>query len=185
MNMLEVAYQIRLYGEYLVGNENLGWAFIPPPYDDYIASIEAYTTPQELATSILNIYNSLLGGTPHAAAVIDMTQVGALASATNSFALALNNSLASYQSQITSARSSAQKFDGNGSYVIDDNDPYIDLYDFADKANQQVSDLDVQTSAQTVMTTLNSAIVAEHHVSGSFSQALYYYNLENSHGLSS
>ena len=44
MNMLEVAYQVRDYGDYLFGNENLGWATIPPPYDDYIDAVGSAMT---------------------------------------------------------------------------------------------------------------------------------------------
>jgi len=179
MQMIEVGYEVKDYSQYLVASQYYGWGSTPgwSPYDDYVASISAITSPEEMAITVVNEYHNDLTGSmyAHTMSAVDLSQYG-LASAVDDFALALLTGLSTYRTEIESSRDACQKF-GTDYYGVDS---YLDLYHFAYLIDQSIGDATIQTAAQAVMTAVNNAVIAEAHENGSGGE---YYELDNAHGV--
>jgi len=175
MQMAEVAYQVmgsasRPLVDITVGSEETepgdGW--------DYAATLTALTanpamTPAGLATQIVNDYVSSYSSS------LDITQSGvdldymeALATAIDSFAIAMTNATGDWTA-ISTARSQAQEY----YYYY-----YIDLYHFAQLVNQDATiSQTVRDAASDVMTAVTNAVIAEGHtvsVGDSHGLSIYY-----------
>jgi subtilisin family serine protease/glutamine cyclotransferase len=172
MQMVEVAYQVmgsasRPLVDITVGSEETepgdGW--------DYAATLTALTanpamTPAGLATQIVNDYVSSYSSS------LDITQSGvdldymeALATAVDSFAIAMTNATGDWTA-ISTARSQAQEY----YYYY-----YIDLYHFAQLVNQDATiSQTVRDAASDVMAAVTNAVIAEGHTA----------SVGNSHGIS-
>jgi|GEM_PF-1721267 len=152
MAMIEDAYQIRNYATYYVASENLIW-ILSEPYANYIANISASTSPRDLAIALVtqhvawlnDVYDERVGYTLSA---VDLSQI-------DNFVAAINNLAADLKSQpaavLQTARAATQKFDSTTNEVINANDEYIDLYDFAQNIQAQITDPIIQNLAQAVM----------------------------------
>jgi len=169
MQMVEVAYQIRHYGQIMVGSEES-----PPgqgyPYQTFLESlVEAPTeAPQDFAAQIVTEtldYYARIGftsGLTQSAVALD--QMDNVALNVDTFARALATANAAFSAQIASARTQAQH------YAYFDNK---DLVNFAQLISQLVPQANVTSAAQGVMTAVDSAVFAEDHNQP----------LANSHGL--
>jgi clostripain len=209
MGMLENAYQIKDYADYMVASENLGWsvfaydryvqtgslsaaAEVAPLYTSLAALVTADTTPRELATWVVDRYYShpSLDSYPRTLAALDLSRVGTVKDAVSNLATALRSNLTANKNYVYAARYTAQKFDSRDYFKIDDNDEYLDIYDLASRLKQYVPDSTVQNAAQVVMDVIGAEgtglVVAEHHWSGNFNYGglEYYWNLDGAHGAS-
>jgi hypothetical protein len=106
--------------------------------------------------------------------------------AVDAFATALRNNLSTIKTYIQNTRSATQKFDSRDYYKITDDDEYLDLYHFAQRVKQYISNSEVQNAAQGVMNALNAGfVVVEHHQSGIWGgEEELYWDLDNAHGVS-
>ncbi len=172
MQMVEVAYQVmgsasRPLVDITVGSEETepgdGW--------DYAATLTALTadptmTPAELGTQIVNDYViSYSSSWDITQSAVDLDYMEALATAVDSFAVAMTNAPGDWTA-ISTARSSAQEY----YYYY-----YIDLYHFAQLVNQDATiSQAVRDAASDVMTAITNAVIAEGHTA----------SVGNSHGLS-
>jgi hypothetical protein len=135
MGMIESAYEVQPFTDYLIAGENLLWSRLP--YQRYLnpSILTAGTTPRELAQSIVRLYNQpVVSEEPFAIAAIDMRKLPGLVELTNTLAQRLLDRLhkdPSAEAQIRAAYAAAQKFDSDSSYSIDATDNYVDLADFA------------------------------------------------------
>jgi len=172
MQMVEVAYQVmgsasRHLVDITVGSEETepgdGW--------DYSATLVALTanpamTPAGLAAQIVNDYVSFYSSSwDITQSGVDLDYMETLATAVDSFAIAMTNATGDWTS-ISTARSSAQEY----YYYY-----YIDLYHFAQLVNQDATiSQTVRDAASDVMTAVTNAVIAEGHTA----------SVGNSHGLS-
>jgi len=172
MQMVEVAYQVmgsasRPLVDITVGSEETepgdGW--------DYAASLTALTanpamTPAGLATQIVNDYVDFYSSSwDITQSGVDLDYMEALATAIDSFAIAMTNATGDWTA-ISTARSSAQEY----YYYY-----YIDLYHFAQLVNQDATiSQAVRDAANDVMTAVTNAVIAEGHTA----------SVGNSHGIS-
>ena len=194
MGMIEEAYEIKDYVNYFVGSENEAWG--STPYDQYINSITDSTQPRELAIDIVNGYTASLPLTGHPSTIsaVDLMAIEDVSVAVDSLARALINGLGLAETvlQTEVAYLLTQKFDYDSDFRLENQtDGYIDLYDFASKIQESVTDEAILTAAQSVTDTLKSKdsafVIAEQHRSGypwMITGPLEYWNLDNSHGIS-
>ena len=181
MGMVENAYQIKDYAGYLIASENLGWSIFA--YDRYAARVTATTTPRQLASGVVDEYHNALAGYPRTIAALDLGQAGAVEDAVSALASALQASLDANKYYVRNTRDATQKFDSRDYFVIDINDEYLDLYDFARLIKQNVPDDGVKNAAQGVMDAVNAFVVAERHESGYYEDHPYW-DLDDAHGVS-
>jgi subtilisin family serine protease len=172
MQMAEVAYQVmgsasRPLVDITVGSEETepgdGW--------DYADTLVALTadptmTPAGLVTQIVNDYiDSYSSSWDITQSGVDLDYMEALATAIDSFAIAMTNATGDWTA-ISTARSSAQEY----YYYY-----YIDLYHFAQLVNQDATiSQTVRDAAGDVMTAVTNAVIAEGHTA----------SVGDSHGLS-
>jgi clostripain len=200
MGLLENAYQVKDYADYLIFSQNLGWSVFG--YADYangtsaqradpqIAAIAATTntttTPRQLAQNIAEIYHNSVNrdGYPHTISALDLSQIDTLQQEVNTLAQALNTNMSSWQSVIQNTRDATQMFDSRADYTTGPEDDYADLYDFAHRLEQKVSTSSIQSAARSVMSAVDATVIAEYHMSGPIRQITgSSYELENAHGI--
>ncbi|RKY39555.1 MAG: hypothetical protein DRP85_09750, partial [Candidatus Makaraimicrobium thalassicum] len=180
MGMVENGYQLRDYADFMVTSENLGWSTFA--YPQYAALVTATTTPRALAAGVADTYFDSVSGYPSTIAAWDLGQVTPLLDAVTSLATALQTDLDANQYHIQNTRTATQKFDSQDYFTLDDQDEYIDLYDFARLVKQNVPGTAVKSAAQVVMNTVDAFVVAEHHASGRYKN--HYLDLDDAHGVS-
>lgn len=201
MGMLENAYEVRDYADYLVAGENILFGGLP--YQDYLSKngLTALTTPYDLAQRLVARYNI---GTPSqqypfTISALDLQQlrsvvpgnlgvqlnilagrISALVPANPTPETALVQALVTIYNQ-------SQKFDYDSSMAIDASDGYVDLVDFVsrlrDTTNPAIPD-DVRSAAAAVVnaaTGANPVIIANRQRSGSYEGKTW--NLSGARGL--
>jgi YVTN family beta-propeller protein len=177
MGMIEVGYQVAPYADVMVASEEVGWANNPDSvYNTFIGTL--VSTPSEsqstLGTSIVNAYvNYWSGGSNQiTCSAIDLTKLRStgLITSTSSFAQTLQIKYSSYITQVRTAQSQSEGFDGP---YAGDSGYYIDLYDFADHVNSSISDTALMNVASQVKTDLTAATIISRQ-----------YNHPNAHGIS-
>jgi len=172
MQMAEVAYQVmgsasRPLVDITVGSEETepgdGW--------DYAATLTALTanpamTPAGLAAQIVSDYVGFYSSSwDITQSGVDLDYMEALATAVDSFAIAMTNAPGDWTA-ISTARSSAQEY----YYYY-----YIDLYHFAQLVNQDATiSQTVRDAASDVMAAVTNAVITEGHTA----------SVGDSHGLS-
>lgn len=206
MALLENAYQVKDYANFLVASQNLGWSVFayeayaqvqntqnqapPAPYEfaAVAAKVTASTTPQQLAIDIADAYfnHPAIRSYPRTISALDLNRAEAVRQAVDTFSSALRNNLNTIKTYLQNARSATQKFDSRDYYKITDDDEYLDLYHLAQRVKQYVSNSEVQAAAQGVIDALNSGfVVVEHHQSGMWGgEEELYWDLDNAHGVS-
>ena len=206
MALLENAYQVKDYADYLVASENLGWSVfayaayaqvqgagsqsVSAPYEfaALAAWVTASTTPRQLAIDIADAYfnHPAIRNYPRTISALDLSKAAEVRQAVDAFATALRNNLSTIKTYIQNTRSATQKFDSRDYYKITDDDEYLDLYHFAQRVKQYISNSEVQNAAQGVMNALNAGfVVVEHHQSGIWGgEEELYWDLDNAHGVS-
>jgi hypothetical protein len=207
MGLLENAYQVKEYADYLVVSQNLGWSVFA--YQDYAdldaaglaqgsapyefaalaARVSAATTPRQLAVDVTDAYfnhPSLADDHPRTISALDLGQVVAVHQAVDNLAAALRANLDSIKGYIQNARNVTQKFDSRDYWKITQEDEYLDLYHLAQRLKQYISNSQVQAAAQGVMDAIDGGfVIAEQHESGvCLDNKEFYWDLDNAHGIS-
>ncbi|MBV7326844.1 hypothetical protein KFU94_01005 [Chloroflexi bacterium TSY] len=128
---------------------------------------------------------------PFAISAVDLSLFPQLEIDIDQFATAISQTLFSptqvFTATLLQTYNKTQKLDYDSDFVIEsDTDGFVDLYDFALQSIQNINDDDIRTAASKLVTTLDTAIVAERHRSGSpWSLPItQVWNLTNVHGLS-
>ncbi len=205
MAMVENAYQVKDYVNYLIASQNLGWSVfayeayvraqgaqarsMEAPYEfaAVVSKVTASTSPRQLAEDVANTYfnHPAIQTYPRTISVLDLSRAEAVRQAVDNFSSALRNNLNTVKTYIQNARGATQKFDSRDYFKITDDDEYLDLYHFAQRVKQYVSNSAVQAAAQGVMDALNSGfVVLERHQSGMWGGEEVYWDLDNAHGVS-
>lgn len=186
MGLLEQAYQVTPYVDYLIASENLAWSVFP--YADYAQGVGIATSPGELASSVVLSYSARLTGTPgypHTIAALDLSGVPTVTTAVNDLAESLTAALPEARSAISQAWTAAQHFDSRDYYTIDVRDEYLDLFDLAGRLSSTVSDTAVVSAAVAVQEVKGDLVLEERHLSGqaSIGGAVHDWLLDGAHGV--
>uniref|UniRef100_UPI0015816808 clostripain-related cysteine peptidase n=1 Tax=Candidatus Oscillochloris fontis TaxID=2496868 RepID=UPI0015816808 len=190
--LLEDAAMTRGFARYVVASENIVWGMFP--YERYRAAVGSITTPADLAKSIVEQYAQTVSLYPYTISAMDMSRFDTVLTKLNSFA----DSLATYASSstanrdsLTTLRTASQKFDSGGLpyLTINNDDSYVDLVDFAQRAKQAITSNGVPTAADDLITAITGNqpfVFAEKHQSGSFENEdlQYSWSLDGAHGVS-
>jgi hypothetical protein len=200
MGLLENAYQVKDYADYLIFSQNLGWSIFA--YSDYtrdmqvqsrspaiasiVAATSASTTPRQFAETIAEVYHARLSGGdyPRTISVIDLSAMDVLQQAVNTLAQALSSNISSIDTTVQNTRNATQTFDSRADFSTGPEDDYVDLYDFARRLEQNINISSVDASATAVMNAVDAAVVVEYHASGPVRRVTdSYYDLDNAHGI--
>jgi hypothetical protein len=170
MGMLEDAYQFRgMFGVY-VASEDVTWSSLRSnSHHDYFYATNPTTTALQMAQSIVNGYanwmETRLAGYHYTMSAVDMAALDGVVTATNNLAASLNTNMATYASQVRTARLNTTRYWFTH---------YIDLSDFADKIYANIADAGIRANAQTVKNAVDTYVLVERHSA----------TLANSHGVS-
>lgn len=164
MAMVEVAYQIRGYADYMTASaeEELVSAW------NYQAVLrDLINDPQmpgrELSIDVVKEYSNGQFSWWAAAteSAIDLSRVSDVASAVSDFARVLTSDLPTYGNQIRIARNNTD------SSSFTDYAYYVDLYDFASliQRDSSISDVNLKSASVEVMNAVNNAVIVSWHAS--------------------
>lgn len=159
MGMLEVAYEIREYGYYMVASEERepfeGWV--------YDASLSALINNPDMSASQFaqQIINDYVSDSTNTLSAPELNLIESVASAASSFANLLYNDLdnSMYRAIIETCRDNSQEY-----FSHTPNDPYgdyyyIDLYDFAQRINSEsMLPAATRNAANALMIAINDCI---------------------------
>ena len=161
MQMIEVGYEIRSYGEYMTGSEEtepgMGWK-----YDDTLTVLVGSPTmsPLSLGAQFVSDYVNAGGVT---LSTVNLGLFNDLRADVSDLGAILKNN--EYKDEIQSAINNVENYD--------DSD-YVDLYHFAKLIKDYIDNSEVDTKADAVMNEVENVVTSENHDSSH----------TNSHGLS-
>lgn len=189
MGLAENAYDIREWADYVVFSQQISWGI--NTYPVYFADLIATDTPLLVGQRIIQRYSAgaTAASMPHTISLVDTSQLSnTLPVALNNFATALQN--ANNINATLLARHNTQAFAADVREATNpDFADYIDLWDFAAEVKRSPSfagNATLNAAATAVQNVVNSAIIAEQHVSGGiqFGFTTYAWNHADAHGLS-
>jgi len=177
MGMAENAYDVREWVDYVVFFEQISWGL--DTYPKYFNDLAATDTPLSVGTRIINRYHTEAdnAGYPHTISLIATTQMAGVKQTTTALGDALQAT--GDRTAVTSARNNSQAFAADNDATNPVLADYIDLWDLADKT---ASLSGVGTAAAQVKATVQNAVVAEEHSSGTVDS--FYWDHSDVHGLS-
>ncbi|MEI6778994.1 MAG: clostripain-related cysteine peptidase, partial [Chloroflexales bacterium] len=192
MGMIESAYEIKDYTNYLVAGENLLWSAFP--YENYFdpSRFTKTISPRALASMIVDQYNEPIphdaqgvATEPFAIAAIDATKLLTLTLQTRQLASDLLAAMPAAEGAIRSSYAQAQKFDYDASLSLDPSDGYVDLGHLAQLLATANLSPTISRDAQTVADTLTQQVIVGKPkvVSGSY-RDLPVWDFHNASGLS-
>lgn len=137
MAMYENVYDIRNFTNFIFGFPTISFTN-NASYPSYLGDsrFTAQTTGRQLGDIMFDVYYAAVTQ-PYVVTLVDTSKLEALHSAVNAWATALRNAIAGSTTTLTTARTAAQKVEANGDNVITNEDPYVDLWDLADKVAAQ------------------------------------------------
>lgn len=146
MGTFEDVYAARSSADYLVASANIAWGTFP--YDRYIESITATTTPRELAEQIVAIYSSALPVDPYIIAAYDLTRADVAAQDLRTLSAALAARLPADGDKVAQAAANVQRYDSNNDDALSTLDTVVDVVDLARKLAAAFPGTAVSTAAQ-------------------------------------
>ena len=178
MGMYEVAYDARPFADYVFFFESISFTN-PLSYANYFndSQFNRSTKPGELGRIIFDQYYAQVTW-PYAVSLIDTRQMEQVQTAVSRMADALIALLPTQQEQITQARNQAQFVENNGDDLITASDWFVDLWDVADKLQQNGL---AHNEAQAVKDAIDAVVMesAYHLPNPSFPN----WNYSRTHGL--
>ena len=176
MGMIEVAYQMRNYVNFMVGSEetepNDGY-----PYDMILEELATSPSmsPAQFAATIVTKYvisytDSLPNpdDAPHVtSAVFNLTRISETATAVSQLAEILIGDFNNSKNAIKEAWQQAETFSGD----------FVDLYNFTQLLNSKVSNTTIIVKGESVLNAINNLIISEGHGtihSNAYGVSIYY-----------
>ncbi len=165
MASTEVAYELSEYGEYLVGAEPVGWMFDGDGYNwDFDHVIEymnttssAYSVASEIVDNALDLKSDMEYAS-HSWSATDLDDMPSLVSDIDAFSSYLISTFPDHYVAIAEARMDSEE------YISGET---IDLYHFAENIQGNASlPSSLRNAAQDVMTSVQVAVIAEEHWTG-------------------
>jgi clostripain len=203
MGTIESMYQLRGLAEYYVGSEAVTWGSIRPDWYTLgyhedgngwqinISPIGNSTTSKQLAIAMAQSYAGIAKHKyerPSTISVVNLDSVDDVKTATSTLASLLKDHMTELHDKIRTIKSSytLQHFDSNGDNDITDADEYVDLYQFAELVQSNISQTEIKNAANQLMTSLHNFIVDNEEWSGSFTKdgKSHTWLHGNSHGVS-
>jgi len=194
MGNIEASYQVKDYIDYYVSSEQEIWMGTPP---NFLEEITSTTSPEDLAIILAENYNQARSNTPHTISVAQMSMVTDLANDVSNLADQIKTQMNSLAGTLLKAQvlSAVQRFDSDGSGKIDLLDESIDLYSFSRLIYDNTNDVNMKSSAQAVMNSIqddpnpaNRFIVYNSYKSGQIPESYQFagntWSLDDSHGVS-
>lgn len=187
MGLLEQAYQVAPFADYLIASENLAWSVFG--YADYARSVGIATSPEELASNVVLSYSARLTdveGYPHTIAALDLSGTPAVATAVDELATVLIGALPEARIAIGEAWAATQRFDSRNYYTIDEQDEYVDLIDLTGQLSNAVSDTVILSATAAVRQAVgDDFVLKERHRSGqaSIGGTVHDWLLDGAHGI--
>jgi hypothetical protein len=186
MGMLEVAYEVWPYTDYVIASENLAWTLFD--YKGYL-QILGNKTPREFAVAIASRYHDQVGTQPNTIAVLDSQYIPDVVSAVDNLAQVLITTLPTGTAELESALSQVQRFDSQDYGQITAEDEFVDLHHLADLLVTTSNNLSVQQAARAVLTAtqrsqagvLTTTVAYEAHRSDSYAGT--WLDLEQANGI--
>jgi len=170
MGMVEVAYAIRSHTNYMVASEETepgdGW-----PYNTILADLTSNPgmTPEALAKNIVVKYGISYPNTAVTQAAYDISKLEAVAQKIDDFTTRANTNWAG----LKTARNGSRQYHPTGYPSFWG----TDIWDFADRSNNNCSSTDIRNAAQELKTAINSFVIQEFHsaaLNGSHGVAIYF-----------
>jgi hypothetical protein len=160
MGMIECAYEVHEYANYLIAGEDMLYAQLP--YEEYLKPevLTATTTPRELAEQIVHSYDTGLLKQPFVIAALDVSQVPALAKQVGLLAAlllrAINESATpelrdELCQKVQAAYQQAQKLNYHVRREITEFEGYVDLRDFALRLQEEQISEEVTRAAGAII----------------------------------
>jgi hypothetical protein len=180
--------------DYMIVSQNIGWSVFA--YADYRNAVSNNTSPTDLTVAIAQKYSErvMQQQLPYTISALDISQLGETVTTLKTFSNALTSFAAINQSNRTllnNIRTQSQKFDSGGEpfLTIDNEDKYVDLVDFAERAQLLITSNGVPAAANNLIGTITGntpLVIYESHHSGSFDfyGESYTWNIDGAHGIS-
>ncbi|MFZ4661641.1 MAG: clostripain-related cysteine peptidase [Caldilineaceae bacterium] len=168
MGMAEVAYEVRNGARYLLASPNIDWASF-----NYHALLPEITnaTGRALGERWLQLEAAEFRanpGHPFTLSLLDLSQMGGVATAASALADSLRDLLPAQQAQLLAAFTATDRFDSDYDGDLDTADAYSDLPAFVGQVSQSLPNVTaVQQAVQTLQTALTAAVVAKDAANGS------------------
>lgn len=172
MGMLEDGFQFSNLAHYYVASEALQWSY-QDGYFNTVSPIQASTTPEQLARLFADSYAAEqdASGSNYTMSVADMNNLDPLVAAVNALASQLNADLSGHAPAIGQALTNVLRFDMDGNDQVDQDDDYIDLWDFARLVAGASNDAAVDAAANQVMAAVGSYVIDNRQSPGAMGQA--------------
>lgn len=162
MSMIEVAYELREFADYLILTEEVGYAW--NFFSDLTARIVSnpLISPVDLAQSIVGDYRDFIDGVstfhPETLAAINLSVIEDLVSSVDNLSQLLLNNLGLYQAEIVSARRAAQPmyYWERGSHMMIPE--FIDLYSFVRNIRDRIDNTDIDGVANVIINILENRL---------------------------
>jgi hypothetical protein len=137
MSMYENVYDLRNFANYIFAFPTISFAN-DASYPSYLGDnrFTPQTTGRQLGDIVFDVYYNAVTQ-PYVVSLIDTSKLGALHSAVDAWAGVLRNAVGGSANALVTARTATQKVEANGDNVITNEDPYVDLWDLADKVAAQ------------------------------------------------
>ncbi|MEM9773722.1 MAG: FG-GAP-like repeat-containing protein, partial [Chloroflexota bacterium] len=188
MAMAELADLFKDKADYIVASQNLAWGIFT--FNQYIDGIIGRSS-REQAIHISDQYAANLeqvNNKPFTISVLDLAQISTLSDNLQNLTTLLIDG--GYAPEIMSALTSVQKFDSTDYFTINQNDEFIDLYDFVNLLGVAIDSIPIDLNIESIKDALdanqsNGLVISNHQKSGS--SGLYgntFWDFSNAHGLS-
>lgn len=159
MGLLEMAYQVKEYANFMIASQNLTAAFYP--YDEYARTVidNPAIAPVDLAQQIAGIYFDhdylKLNTQPRTISVLNLGKIGDITAALNVLATTGLGRMGSVAQTVKEIRSEVQVFDASPDftkspplyYTLTAEDEYVDLRHLAGLLRDKSGDADVRNAA--------------------------------------
>lgn len=156
MGMYENVYDLRNFTNFIFGFPTISFTN-NASYPSYLGNsrFTAQSTGRQLGDIMFDVYYAAVTN-PYVVSLVDTSKLDGLHAAVNNWATALRNVATTSATALANARAAAQKVEVNGDDVLTTQDPYIDLWDLADKvATQGIA----ATEATALKSALEAAVV--------------------------
>jgi hypothetical protein len=133
MGLYEVAYDVREFVDHVLFFQTISWAN-NASYPSYMADprFTKDTTGRQFGDVLFDVYYDAVRN-PYAISLIDTAHMADVRTAVDNWADALSGQLGTSKSDVTAARSAAQKMEVDLDWQITNRDWYVDLWHLADQ----------------------------------------------------
>ena len=186
MNLIEIAYDMSRYANFMVGSEELepgeGWPYAQDLEALNKPGIDAQTLSKEFVDNYDKYYRNREDAWPVTQSAIDLSKVDQLAKSIDRLGKALKATLdKNYDGTMTlisKMREKVQMYAPSHDY-----DDYVDCGDWATLCNKNIQDNNIKEAADEVLNNLRHAVIANKHqgTSVEYSQGVTMWFPENQH----